>query len=534
MPTDQGRAGSLMGHVRRWATAQNVIALVLVLAAVIAGYLLRSVGRNWDDYVQFHPDERFFTGYVGGQMGRTFLTFTDGSEAEQNAYCREHYPDSNGIGPFFDARCSNYNPHNIGAGLYVYGTFPPLTANIIARTLVDITGDDVYFSYDGFPLVWRFLSSIYDTVTILIAFGIGCQLRGRWTGVLSAWLYAAAVLPIQTSHFATAETMTAMWVALALFAALRVQVRGRWWNYALFGVAFGAALASRFNVLPLVASILAVTALRMLPAFDVHVTGGERRRIFVHEFGGLVLAGFLTVLVFRIFNPYAFVGPGFFGLIPNMRWLDDLSQARFETSPANGSPPQWQWIGRTPYLYPLSNMILWGMGIALGAASWIATVWCTVRIVRGKPKALIALPLVVWVIVYFGFIGGNFVTTMRYFMPLYATLAALAAYGLIGAALWANQRRWRPAGRAVRRVLAYSTLAIVPAFTLFWGVAFINIYRHQATFTQAGQWVWENLPGDFAMRLDGAPDDSPWINIALFNTDGTKNEQITNATHIAT
>lgn len=534
MPTDQGRAGSLMGHVRRWATAQNVIALVLVLAAVIAGYLLRSVGRNWDDYVQFHPDERFFTGYVGGQMGRTFLTFTDGSEAEQNAYCREHYPDSNGIGPFFDARCSNYNPHNIGAGLYVYGTFPPLTANIIARTLVDITGDDVYFSYDGFPLVWRFLSSIYDTVTILIAFGIGCQLRGRWTGVLSAWLYAAAVLPIQTSHFATAETMTAMWVALALFAALRVQVRGRWWNYALFGVAFGAALASRFNVLPLVASILAVTALRMLPAFDVHVTGGERRRIFIHEFGGLVLAGFLTVFVFRIFNPYAFVGPGFFGLIPNMRWLDDLSQARFETSPANGSPPQWQWIGRTPYLYPLSNMILWGMGIALGAASWIATVWCTVRIVRGKPKALIALPLVVWVIVYFGFIGGNFVTTMRYFMPLYATLAALAAYGLIGAALWANQRRWRPAGRAVRRVLAYSTLAIVPAFTLFWGVAFINIYRHQATFTQAGQWVWENLPGDFAMRLDGAPDDSPWINIALFNTDGTKNEPITNATHIAT
>ena len=64
-----------------------------------------------------------------------------------------------------------------------------------------------------------------------------------WTGVLAAWLYAAAVLPIQTSHFATAETMTALWVALALFMALRVQVRGRWWDYGLFGIAFGAALA---------------------------------------------------------------------------------------------------------------------------------------------------------------------------------------------------------------------------------------------------------------------------------------------------
>lgn len=46
------------------------------------------------------------------------------------------------------------------------------------------------------PLVKRMLSSVYDTLVIVICFGIGSQLRGKWTGVLAAWLYAGAVLPI--------------------------------------------------------------------------------------------------------------------------------------------------------------------------------------------------------------------------------------------------------------------------------------------------------------------------------------------------
>lgn len=529
---------SLAAHL----TVQNVIILVLLILAVAVGYYFRSVGRNWDDYTQFHPDERFMTGYVGMNLGTRFLAFTDGNEAEQAAHCQETYPETNGIGGYFDARCSNYNPHNIssGNGHYAYGTMPPLVANAFAHFLEslrinpdpNVIQQPVYTSYDGFPLVWRLLSSLYDTAIIVICFGIGVQLRGKWTGLLAAWLYAGAVLPIQLSHFATSDAMAGLWVALALYAALRAQATGRWWDYALFGAAFGAALASRFNVFPLVVSILAVTGLRMLPAFDSRVPNGERNRVIVQEFGGLVLAGILTILVFRIFNPYAFVGPGFFGLIPNTRWLEDLGHARWETSTENGGPPQYQWVGRVPYLFPLQNMILWGMGIGLGIAGWLATLWSGVRIVRGRAGALVTLPLVLWIVIYFGWVGGNFVTSMRYFQPLYAAFAGLAAYGLIGAVNWANRRRGPAFNRAAGVVLTRAALVAVTAFTLFWGAAFTNIYRHQATYTQAGHWTWENIPGDFAMRLDGAPDDSPLINIAFFNTNGIKNEPLTKATQI--
>lgn len=512
---------------------ENWSATGLMLLIVVLGIYFRFNGLGWDDYTHFHPDERFMTGNVGIQLGRNYPSFSDGNEAAQEAYCREAYPNSNGVGSYFDARCSTMNPHNLGAGHFAYGTMPVFSAYWFGTALNTIFGTTDYTSYDGFPLVMRSLSALYDTITILIAFGIGFELRGKWTGVLAAALYTSAVLPIQIAHFATADAMAAMWVGLTLYLCLRIQRTGSVSDYAWAGMAFGAALASRFNIAPLVLSIMAVSGVRMVTLFAPGLPGRERALIFWREFGGLCLAGFTTLLIFRIFNPYAFMGPGFFGLMPNMRWIEDLGQARYETSPANSAPPQWQWVGRVPYLFPFSNMVLWGMGVAFGAAAWVATVWSVVRLLRGRVGSLITLPLLVWIAVYFAFVGGNFVTSMRYFLPMYAAFAGLAAYGLIGVVLWSK----RAAAQSVipyraRRPLAYGLVAVVAGFTLLWAGMFTNIYRNMATFTQAGHWVWENTPGDFAMRIDGAPEGTPLINIAMTNSLGTRNVNISNATQI--
>ena len=509
-----------------------VVVGLLVLVTALGAYF-RFTGTGWDDYTQFHPDERFMTGYVGIQLGRGYLSFSDGNEAEQEAHCFAEHPDTRGVGGYFDARCSDMNPHNLGAGHFAYGTFPPFVAYWTARLLNEITQTTDYIAYDAFPLVWRTLSAFYDTLVILIAFGIGWELRGKWTGVLAATLYSGAVLPIQIAHFATADGMATLWMALMLYFSLRIQRTGKWSDYILAGVTFGAALASRFNVAPAVLSIMAASTVRMLPAMENSLPRSERWRIFVREFSGLVVAGFCTLLVFRFLNPYAFVGPGFFGLSLNQRWIDDLLQSRSETSPSNSAPPQWQWVGRVAYLYPFSNMVLWGMGVALGLTSWIATVWSIIRLARGKVGSMVTLPLVIWIAVYFAFFGGNFVTSMRYFLPLYAPMAALAAYGLVGVVNWAKRRSTRtfiPVG--IRRPLAYGLVAFVTGFTLIWAGMFTNIYRHMATFTQAGHWVWENLPGDFAMQVDGAPVGTPLINIALTNSIGVQNDIAGNSTQI--
>ena len=58
-------------------------------------------------------------------LGETIL-----SEEFQRVRCLALNPDRFGVGSYFDARCSNLNPHNSGAGFFAYGTLPLLMAHL--------------------------------------------------------------------------------------------------------------------------------------------------------------------------------------------------------------------------------------------------------------------------------------------------------------------------------------------------------------------------------------------------------------------
>src|SRR5690606_21180101 len=176
-----------------------------------------------------------------------------------------------------------------------------------------------------------------------------------------------------------------------------------------------------------------------------------------------------------------------------------------------------QWVGRTPYLFALNNMVLWGMGIALGLTGLAGWVWSGWRLLKGRAGALRNLLLFVWFLVYFGWLGRNWVATMRYFLPLYPVLALLAAWLL-------SELVSRTRNQPVGRVLAGGFSAFVIGFTLLWAGMFTNIYRHQLTRVQASHWFWEQAPADFAMRIDGAGEDVPLINIPVANGFGGNND----------
>ncbi len=248
----------------------------------------------------------------------------------------------------------------------------------------------------------------------------------------------------------------------------------------------------------------------MLPVFDHRIAPDERNRALVLHGGGLVLAAFLSLLCFRIFNPYAFQGPGFFGLSLDTRWLGNMQTAQVLISGTGDSPPNFQWLARTPYLYPLQNMVIWGMGAPFGIVAWISWAWAGWRLLRSKPRALQNALLVVWVLVYFGWLGRNWVTTMRYFLPIYPVLAVLAAWGLLS--LWRYTR-----GHVWRRRIAFALVAFVTLFTLLWAGMFTNVYRHLLTRVQATYWVWEHVPSDFAMVVNAPDDPAPIINIDVPN-----------------
>lgn len=512
-------------------TRSDVLVAVLLFLVMFAGGAFRFMSLNWDDFIRFHPDERFLTMNVAPIINEGYLSFTltqsdppafseeerQAILAQKRAYCLERYPTTGGVGGYFDTRCSDWNPHNVGSGDFVYGTLPLFVTRVVAETLNSLGPEGtVWRTYWTDPnviqLVWRALSASADTLVILIVFLIGLRLHNKWVGLIAAALYAACVFPIQQAHFGTVDAISNLFVTVCIYFAVRVQTGGGLRDYGGFGLAFGMALATRINILPVVGLLIVAVGLRVLPPFFTRATFSERDRALTQGLAGLVLAGSLTILTFRLLNPYAFLGPGVFGISPNRAFIDDIATAQRLVSGEAESPPNYQWIGRVDYLFPWQNMVLWGMGIALGLSGWLAWVLAGWRAVRGRVGGIQNLLLFGWVLVYFGWLGANWVSTMRYFLPLYPTLAVLAAWLLAELARPTHDKssRLRPIGALL--------VIVVVGFTTIWALMFTNIYRQMATFTQASLWTWENVPGDFAMRIEGTGTDTPLLNIAIPNT----------------
>lgn len=482
----------------------------------------------------------------------------------QSLRCNHLYPETGGVGGYFDALCSPLNPHNASHGFFVYGTLPLFLAHFVSDIVRSATdAGSALFDYQGGHLVWRGISLIFDVLTILAVYALGRRIRGEWVGLLAALFYAAAPLAIQKAHYGTVNAATSFMVTMALYSAVAVQQRGRLGAYLLFGIFTGAAVACRINVAPLASIIVFAAFIQAAPILSRNVKSKERSSLLVHHLLGLALAGLGAFLAFRLLNPYAFTGPGFFGLLPNFRWLENLERVNAGVSGLQDFPPNWQWLARPAFIYPLKDMLFWGMGLAFGVLAWFGWCWSTYRLLRNRRRSTDVLLLLVWVGGYFLFMSRLTAMNMRYFLPLYGALAVLAsvclyewrqqakAQGrsspsiafpmgiigalltlvggyqfsngvadataitallmgilLIGAAIMPRVSRWRP--------LLLSGFAVV--FSLVWGLMFTNVYRHQTTLVQSAHYIFERVPGDFSMKIAGGGEAVPLINIAIHNT----------------
>ena len=479
----------------------------------------------------------------------------------QSLRCNSLYPDTDGSGSYFDARCSSLNPHQAGHGFYVYGTFPLFLAHFGSQLVQDAVDAGLnVFDWQGGHLVWRGLSMLFDLITILLIFALGRRMHSRWVGLVAAILYAAAPLAIQKAHYGTTNAIAACMVTMALYFAVAVQQRGKLTHYLFFGFACGTAVASRINLAPLAGIIVVAALIQVAPIFDSRLGARDRSRLLAYHAFGLLLAGLGAFLAFRIFNPYTFIGPGFFDILPNDRWFENLSAGSMGVSGLQDSPPNWQWLSRAAYFYPLKDMFLWAMGPPMALLAWFGWLWSLLQIAKRRKSALRNLLPVLWIGVYFVWMNQVWPMTMRYYLPLYSALAILAgwalhqlyqsarragkdlpvtrlllfvmglAFGIVGCyqILHGISDATSVTAAAIALILMSSALlpqirakratvlgAFAIGFTCIWGTMFGNVYRHQTTLVQSSRYLFERVPGDFAMRIEGADDTVPLINIAI-------------------
>jgi len=481
---------------QREVAGQRVIVLVALGLILALALYLRLSGVNWDSDQHMNPDERHST-----NVGAIILSNAGGFPTDPIKY--------------FDTADSQLNPYNNDFPEYVWGTFPLFgtmaTADFLGK------GD-----YGHINLVGRVLSAFVDVGSIIFIFLLGSYLFDRRVGLLAAFLLSVTALHIQYSHYFVVDGWLAFFSLASLYFSARAAKEGGRWNFTLAGAMFGLAMASKVSAIPLALIITMAAAIRAWPALKDR---WERREapitpasLWSNELEepliGLVLAAVVALAVFRVVQPYAFVGPypwsldirAFLddptdplNLFINPVWRRDLQQVLDRQTGDGFYPPSWTWVGRVPWLYGLQNMFLWGMGIPLFLAAAGGVFYAGWRVIRHREVML--LLLLAWILITFLWQAGRFTSYMRYVLPVYPPMVLLGAYVLVQ--LWQTARlsklpgglqRFLPRLNACLPPLARLAVGSVVVLTLLYGLAFTSIYRSPLTRVEASRWIYANVP----------------------------------------
>jgi YYY domain-containing protein len=529
-----------------WDAARVLTAGILALI-IVAGGFLRLTHGNWDRAIgegarsgHLHPDERFLT-----QM------------SVDTRWC--------GAVEYLDTDKCALNPYNIvrpdgsRQTTFVYGTLPLFANKFVAShaatpyktldrvklggavngTLGFITGgrmglpEQNFDNYDHYNLSGRWLSGITDILTIAFIFLLARQLANRTVGLLSAGLYAFAPFAIQNSHFYIVDPYVALFATVSLYYAVKSAKHGGWHNFVLAGVAAGLATACKTTAVALLPVVVLGVGIRAWGGIMPYVAPlwagdtpeyAERRdgrtldRSVVTLLAGSLVALLAAFVAYRLTMPYAFRSPdladflrlnlGHAGPLPliypdimNPHWLQDI-QNQEKLLSGEAFPPNWQWVGRGRWFWPLQQMVSWGMGPAFGITAWLGVAFAAIYAWVKRDGAW--LVLLAWVLGYFAFMGAQFSLYMRYFLPLYPALAVFAGFVLYHAWQWASSGEpFRALGRVGTRldpvkpavpVAIRAGVVVVSVFTVLAGLAFYNIYRSPVTRAEASCWAAQNIP----------------------------------------
>lgn len=474
---------------------------VLMIVVLLIGAWFRFTGLDWDTGYHLHPDERFLT------MVETAIRPVDR------------------LSDYFNTSTSTLNPNNLGYTFYVYGTLPIFIVRYIGEWLGQ-TG------YDQIHLVGRAVSGAFDLGTILFIYLIGKKLyKNAKLGLLAALFSAMAVLQIQISHYFTVDNVANFFAYAAVYVAVCIMMAesksrdpdqevtfNPLWKHLLlsgahigqylaFGVLFGMALASKVSIYAL-AALLPLAALIYYSKLPKDMRGSETPVIWRN----LVLAGILAFIVFRIFQPYAFLGPGFFDIKINQAWIASLKELKTISGGDVDVPYALQWA-RRPVTFALENLVEWGLGLFLGILGCFGFLWMGWRMIKGDwQKHLLIWGWTAFVLVTQSL---NWVRSMRYLLPLYPAMCLIAS--------WAIFKLWENGAGAVRKITSVHVnwrrlLAVIAAIltiggTAAWAVAFTGIYSKPVTRVAASEWIYENISG--AIRLPIAGEDGKTIHQSL-------------------
>lgn len=441
--------------------------LLLIPIALLA-LLLRLHGLNWDNGYHLHPDERFIT-----------IVITD-------RILPDWPPDWRAI---LDPDHSPLNPRSNDPVTeqprdFAYGSLPLFVTKAVAGAMQAVTGTP-WTDYDHIYLVGRVLSALLDVGTLLIVYALARR-YGRGYANLAALLFAVCVLQIQLAHFFATDTWVTFFATAAILAFVRGAEHRRTRDFILGGALTGAAVASKasvaFLVFPALAAIGCVWmwSQRRQRSEDDGDASPTLRAFFL-----ALTTCWSALITFAIAEPYAL-----------FRLNTYLAAIGTQAKLVRGDldyPYTRQYVG-TGSLYHFRNLVLWGMGPALGVLVLLGLGWAIVRAVRRRRA--IDIVLVAWIVPYLAYTAPQSVKFMRYLQPIYPALIVVGV-ALIRDLVVSGRMPAIARAQWLKRtlpVLGRSVAFVVVLCTTLWALAFSSIYDQTHARVAASDWIAQNVP----------------------------------------
>lgn len=445
------------------------LALILIVAAA-----LRFYGLDWDGGHWLHPDERQIY-FVAMDLG---------------------WPRS------VTEALSVSSPLN--PAFFAYGSLPIYLLRIVASLVALVWPAAGHL--DNLHLVGRSLAAIFDLSTVCLTYRLASKLwpgygekKKRALALLAAGLVGVAVLHVQLAHFYTVDPLLVFFVMLALNWAADVALGGGWLCQVGLGLAVGLALATKVSALPLLLVVPVAYDIRNLlgdPSsgsygrdLDSRITHPlapwpRLRRLVLPIVATLAMA----CLVFVLTQPYVLID-----------WQTFVEDTFRESGIARGVvdvPYTLQYAGTLPYLYPVWQTALWGLGLPLGLVAWTGLAAAFVRwLIRGAWADAL---LLAWAGPYFVLTGVLHSHYLRYMLPLAPVLCLLAARLLAGRPVTGDRRR---VSNHLRRLGLAGAAALV-VVTLAYALAFVRIYARPHSWVAASEWIFAEIPATSTLAIE--------------------------------
>jgi len=415
---------------------------IIVLFFILLGGFSRFFGLNYDSGHRVHPDERFLSMVLSSQV----------------------LPET--VLGYFDTAKSTLNPVNVGHTFYVYGTFP----------LWVFQGVGWLFGFQGYDsnfLAQRGVSAAFDLGLIFLIFGFVSNWLGKSVGTVSALLYMLCPVAIQQAHFGAVDSMTTFYCFLSF--ALMVQFRdSRKFIYRSFwmGLAVGAAMACKLSAVFWFAFYFLILFWRFF----------QRRILWKEDVQAAIIFCLSAIFIFRVLQPYAFAGPGFFNFTLSETFLNNVRQQFVLAKPSLYYPPAVQWFERSIF-YSAEQLWTWGVGL------WFLLPFCfSIYLIASKKIKGTAFEVLIFVIAG-TFIHGIWQSLepnkyIRYQLPIYPLIYILVSVGLV------FSYRLLKLSRKVINLFVVSSVIL----QLIWFASFLSIYSDTDARLKASHWMMQNIP----------------------------------------